>query len=228
MTPTIMLAPYPVFDTNLDFHADALKYELGLRSVNFFWLSNAQSFLLAFLGVRRSFNAAYQLSYYRCVQGIRSLVSEFNVRTNGCAFIKTSTADSYENVEPQIPAIKALCKKAISELKVVGPDAVGSSIPRGCAIFVISADIVVMVEVVASITDIDVEISKLRSKLQKSRGIIERQQELMAHEGFEEKVSDVVRSAERKKLSDAEAATENYERTIEEFEKLSLTGAESA
>lgn len=156
------------------------------------------------------------------------MVSEFNVRANGCAFIKTSTADSYASVEPQIPAIKALCKKAISELKVVGPDAVGSSIPRGCAIFVISADIVVMVEVVASITDIDAEISKLRSKLQKSCGIIGRQQELMAHEGFEEKVSDVVRSAERKKLSDAEAATENYERTIEEFEKLSLTSAESA
>ncbi|OXV05687.1 hypothetical protein Egran_06547 [Elaphomyces granulatus] len=192
ITPTVMLAPYPVFDTSLDFPADALNYELGLR----------------------------------CVQGIRSLVSEFNVRTNGCAFIKTSTADSYASVEPQMPAIKALCKKAISELKVIGPDAVGSSIPKGCAIFVISADIVVMVEVVASITDIDAEIIKLRSKLQKSRGTIERQQELMAHEGFEEKVSDVVRSAEKKKLADAEAATENYERTIEEFEKLSLAGAD--
>ena len=32
--PTIMLAPYPEYDTGLDFHVDALNYELGLRCVS--------------------------------------------------------------------------------------------------------------------------------------------------------------------------------------------------
>jgi valyl-tRNA synthetase len=33
-TPSIMLASYPEYDASLDFHADALDYELGLRYVN--------------------------------------------------------------------------------------------------------------------------------------------------------------------------------------------------
>ncbi|OJJ50773.1 hypothetical protein ASPZODRAFT_126710 [Penicilliopsis zonata CBS 506.65] len=160
-----------------------------------------------------------------CAQGIRSLASEFNIRSNGRAFVKTSTPESFASIEPQMAAIKALSGKAISELTALGPE---SAAPKGCAIFVISADIVVMVDAAAGITDIKAEITKLRSKLQKSHGVIDKQKELLAREGFEEKVSEVVRSAEIKKLADAEAATENYKRTIEEFEKMSLESAGSA
>jgi valyl-tRNA synthetase len=150
------------------------------------------------------------------------LIAEFNVRSNGRAFIKASTASSQASIEPQAPGIKALSGKAISELKVLGPE---DAAPRGCAVFVISADIVAMVDVAAGITDINAEISKLRKKLQKSQTTIEKQNEVLTREGFEEKVSEVVRSAEKQKLADAEAATENYKRTIEEFEKLSLGSA---
>jgi valyl-tRNA synthetase len=44
----------------------------------------------------------------------------------------------------------------------------------------------------------------------------------MKKEGWEEKVSEVVRSAEAKKLADAKAAKENYEKTVEQFEMLKL------
>ncbi|KAK2755898.1 valine--tRNA ligase [Arachnomyces sp. PD_36] len=165
--------------------------------------------------------ANYELGL-QCALGVRSLIAEFNVRSNGRAFVKTSTASSYESIEPQTSAINVLSGKAVTELKVFGPDAPASSIPSGCAIFVVSADIVVMVDVASGITDIKAEIGKLQKKLEKSQTSIQRQKELMGREGFEENVSDVVLSAEKQKLVDAEAATQNYKRTIEEFEKMSL------
>lgn len=168
--------------------------------------------------------ANYELGL-KCVLGIRSLIAEFNVRNDGRAFIRASTPASHASIEPQASAIKALSGKAITELKVLGPDAPEDATPLGCAIFVISADIVVMVDVAAGLTDINAEISKLRKKLQKSQTTIQKQNEVLTREGFEEKVSEVVRSAEKQKLADAEAATENYKRTIEQFEKMSLGSA---
>ncbi|KAJ9263210.1 valyl-tRNA synthetase [Paecilomyces variotii] len=168
--------------------------------------------------------ANYELGL-KCVMGIRSLIAEFNVRNDGRAFIRASTPASHASIEPQASAIKALSGKAITELKVLGPDAPEDATPLGCAIFVISADIVVMVDVAAGLTDINAEISKLRKKLQKSQTTIQKQNEVLTREGFEEKVSEVVRSAEKQKLADAEAATENYKRTIEQFEKMSLGSA---
>lgn len=158
----------------------------------------------------------------KCTLAVRSLVAEFNVRSNGRAFIKTSTTSSYKSIEPQVSAINALSGKAISEMKIFGPDTPESDLPSGCAVFVVSADIVVMVDVAAGITDIKVELGKLQKKLEKSQTTIQKQKELMAREGFEEHVSDVVLSAEKQKLVDAESAELNYKRTIEEFEKMSL------
>ena len=189
-TPSVMLAPYPTYDTKFEFEAEAVKYELGLR----------------------------------CVQGVRSLASEFNIRTNGHAFVKANTADSYASVEPQGLGIKALSGKGITELKIVGPDSPADSIPNGCAIYVISADVVVMLDVAAGITDVEAEIKKLRSKLQKSEVASAKQRELIAKEGFWDNASDVVRSMEQKRMTDADAASENYRRTIEQFEKMSLGG----
>lgn len=158
-----------------------------------------------------------------CAQGIRSLAAEFGIRTNGHAFVKATTADSHGSIEPQGQGIKALCGKILSELQVLGPDAPESSIPKGCAIFIVSANILVMLDVAAGIKDMDAELKKLRGKLQKSQSASAKQRELMAKEGFFENVSDVVRSTEEKKLADADAASENYKRTIEAFEKLSLS-----
>lgn len=185
---TIMYAPYPAYDANLEFEADAAKYELGLQ----------------------------------CAEGIRSLASEFGIRTNGHAFVKANTADGYASVEPQALGIKALSGKGISELKVVGPDAPADAIPNGCAIFVISANMVVMLDVAAGVSDLNAEIKKLRTKLQKSEVASTKQRELISKEGFWENVSDVVRDTEQKKLADADAAAENYRRTIEQFEKMSI------
>ena len=158
----------------------------------------------------------------QCAQGIRSLAAEYGVLTGGRALIRASTESSHAKACAQSQAIKALCGKGIAELEVLDPHVDEDSILRGCAVFVVSSDIMVLLEIGSRLADIDVEIAKVRAKMKKSSDVAAKQRELMAREGFEEKVSDVVKDAERKKLEDAVAAVENYERTIVQFEKLKI------
>ncbi|KAK0702911.1 tRNA synthetases class I-domain-containing protein [Apiosordaria backusii] len=169
---TIMLAPYPEYDAGLDFHADALDYELGLS----------------------------------CARGIRSLAADYGIRAERRAHIKAATADSHANASAQLPTIKALCGKGIDQVHLIGQEVAKDALPKGCAVFVISSDIAVLLEVGSRITD----------------AAAEKTRQLLLREGFDESASDVVISAEKKKLVDAQAAAENYQRTIEEFEKLKI------
>ena len=157
----------------------------------------------------------------RCAGGIRSLAADYNIRADGRAFIKTSSAGSLAKVSAQLQNIKTLSGKGIADVSVLGPDADEASSPKGCAVYVVSADVAVLLQVSSQIKDIDAEIKKINTKLQKTKIAITKQQELMGREGFE-KVSDVVLTAEKKKLADAQAAQENFERTLAEFSKLKL------
>jgi valyl-tRNA synthetase len=157
----------------------------------------------------------------RCAGGVRSLAADYNIRADGRAFIKTSTRASLEKVNAQLQAIKTLSGKGIAEVSVLGPDTTEEASPKGCAVYVVSADVAVLLQVSTQIKDIDTEIKKITTKLQKTSIAITKQKELMGREGFE-KVSDVVVAAEQKKLADAQAAKENYERTLEEFSKFNI------
>lgn len=155
-----------------------------------------------------------------CSQGIRSLAAEYAIKTDGVAYVKASSPSAYTNVESQIPNIKTLAGKAIASVTPLDPS---TAPPKGCAVFVVNADISVLLDVGSKIQDnLDNEIKKLKTKIGKSEVTIKKQEELMGKEGWEEKVSDVVKTAEEKKLVDAKAARENYERTVEMFEALRL------
>jgi len=184
---SVMLAPYPTYDSALNFVAEAEDYELGLK----------------------------------CAAGVRALISDYNIRADGVGLIKVSSAKSAEKVSSQLADIKTLSGKGVTDVKVLGPDADESAVPSGCAVHVVSAEIVVLVPVAAQIKDVPAEIKKLNTKLQKTQVSISKQQELLGKDGFE-KVSDVVQAAEKKKLEDLESAKENYERTLAEFSKLSI------
>ena len=121
--------------------------------------------------------------------------------------------------------MRALSGKTISDVTVVGPDAAETEVPHGCAVAVVSSDIVVLLDVADRISDVDAEIKKVRTKLQRSQGTAQKQREVLGREGFEDKVSEVVRAGEQKKLEDALAAADNYEKTIAEFEKLKISSA---
>lgn len=157
----------------------------------------------------------------RCAGGVRSLAADYNIRADGRAFIKASTPTSLEKANAQLQAIKTLSGKGIAEVSVLGPDTTEEASPKGCAVYVVSADVAVLLQVSTQIKDIDTEIKKITTKLQKTSIAITKQKELMGREGFE-KVSDVVVAAEQKKLADAQSAKENYERTLEEFSKLKV------
>lgn len=159
----------------------------------------------------------------QCAQGIRSLASEYGIRAQGRAYVKAASLEGYTKISEQIPAIKALCGKGVEEVQVAGPDAQGAIVPDGCAVFVLTADLSVFLELGSRLTNIDAEIKKVQTKLLKSQGFAKKQEELMSKEGFEDKVSDVVLTAEKKKLADARAANENYQRTIEQFGKIKLS-----
>jgi len=155
-----------------------------------------------------------------CAQGIRSLAAEYAIKSDGVAYVKATSPSSFSTVSAQIPAIKTLAGKAVSSVTALDAS---TPAPKGCAVVVINADIVVLLDVGGRIAeDVDAEIKKVKGKLAKSEASIRKQEEVMGKEGWGEKVSEAVRAAESKKLADARAAKENYERTVEQFEMLKL------
>ncbi|KAK3364257.1 hypothetical protein B0T25DRAFT_576557 [Lasiosphaeria hispida] len=108
----------------------------------------------------------YELGLGCLCTGVSDLAAEYGIRAGGRAYVKPTTADSQANA--QLPTIKALCGKSIGEVNVIGQEAAKDAIPKGCAVFVISSDIAVLLEVGSRTPDVDAELVKLRAKLQKS------------------------------------------------------------
>ncbi|GAW12607.1 hypothetical protein ANO14919_019770 [Xylariales sp. No.14919] len=160
---------------------------------------------------------AYELSL-QCTRAIRSLAAEYNIKNGGVAFIKAADEASSASITPQIASIKTLCGKVLAELSLLGP---GDAVPTGCAVFVLTNNILLLLQVADVISDVDVAIKKLQVKLQKKQVVVKKQHDLIGRDGFD-KSSEVVQAAEREKLDEANTAVNNYERTIEEFEKLKL------
>ena len=50
-----------------------------------------------------------------------------------------------------------------------------------------------------------------------------KQRKILSEEGFEEKVSEVVKDMEKEKLKNAEAESKNWEMSIQQFEKLKIS-----
>ncbi|KAI0503344.1 tRNA synthetases class I-domain-containing protein [Xylaria bambusicola] len=160
---------------------------------------------------------SYELSL-QCTRAIRSLAAEYNVKTGGVAFVKAVDATSNASIAPQMTSIKTLCGKVLSDLSLLGPE---DAVPTGCAVFVLTNSIHLFLQVADAISDVDAAIKKVQVKLQKKQVVVKKQKELIARDGFD-KSSEVVQTAEKSKLEEANTAVNNYERTIEEFEKLKL------
>ncbi|KAI1180924.1 tRNA synthetases class I-domain-containing protein [Nemania sp. FL0916] len=160
---------------------------------------------------------SYELSL-ECTKAIRSLAAEYNIKQGGIAFVKAADEAASASIAPQMASIKPLCGKVLAELTLLGP---ADEIPTGCAVFVLTNSIIVLLNVADVVSDVDAAIKKLQVKLQKKQVVATKQQELINRDGFE-KSSDVVQAAEKAKLEEAHTAVNNYERTIEEFEKLKI------
>lgn len=124
----------------------------------------------------------------------------------------------HQTASNSLQAIRSLSGKGISNITILGPDA---SIPTGCAVFVVSAEAAVFLEVKGRV-DVDVEIKKAQEKLKKSSVAATKQRKLMEADEFKRNASEAVMDTERDKLKDLEAEMRNYEETVAQFEKMKL------
>jgi len=150
-------------------------------------------------------------------KGIRSLTSEYRI-DQGFAFVQASDKATHEIAANELQAIRSLAGKGISSIKVLSPT---DANPTGCAVYVVSSAVAVFLEVRGRV-DVNEEISKAKVKMQKAADMAKKQRKVLDAEDFQTKVSEAVQEDERKKLTEALAAQENYERSIQQFEKLKL------
>src|SRR5690606_12856780 len=134
------------------------------------------------------------------------------------AFILPSDDQSFNTINSELQAIRALSGKYVGSITVLKPT---DGPPSGCAVFVPSPSAAVFLEVKGRV-DLDVEIKKARTKMQKAAESAAKQRKLLEAPDFEEKVSKAVRDIEHGRLQEFLAEQKNYEQSIEQFEKLKL------
>lgn len=161
--------------------------------------------------------AAYEL-LLGCSKGVRSLMSQYGIKEDGKAFVRITNEKDYQTATSELQSIRALSGKGVSSISVLSES---DSPPTGCAVFVVSANAAVFVEVRGRV-DIGAEIEKAKTQLQRAVEAAEKQRKVLHAPDFEEKVSEAVRSTEKSKLQDILAEQRNYEQSIEQFEKLKL------
>ncbi|QDS78169.1 Valine--tRNA ligase, mitochondrial [Venturia effusa] len=157
-----------------------------------------------------------------CAKASRALSAEYGVLKDGKIIIHAATKSDHSVIHQQSSSIQALSGKAISQITILLPE---DPLPSNCAVAVISSSLTVSLNVAGRISDVGSELSKLEQKTMKMRQVAIKQEELLAKPGFEEQVSETVQIAEKKKLEDAMAAVQNYERTIEQFKGMKVASA---
>ena len=118
-----------------------------------------------------------------------------------------------------MPSLRSLTGKTVSSISILSPT---DAAPTGCAVYTVGASATVFLDVKGRI-DIAKEITKAQDRLKKANETVERQKKIMDND-WEEKVSEVVKEAEREKLKAAEVDGANWQKSLEQFEKLKLDG----
>ncbi|KAF2278581.1 valyl-tRNA synthetase [Westerdykella ornata] len=149
-----------------------------------------------------------------CAKAARSLAAEYQFTEGAQIQIQATTPEAHKIVEAQAVSIRALSGKAVGQLEILPLD---SAAPGLKAIFTVSPELNVLLDVAGKTADMDAEIEKLRNKLKKAQISVAKQNDVLGQPGFAEKVSETVKAEESKKLEEAESKVRNYERTIERF-----------
>lgn len=161
--------------------------------------------------------AAYEL-ILNTSKAIRSIISQYEIKTKGDIVVQTYDPTSYKTVSDEIAIVKSLGGKNLGELNVKGPDDLAR--PTGCVVAAVSAEAAVYLHVSKEVALEQEE--KAKESLERSRDAVRRQQTLVTGAGWKEKAKPEVREAEEKKLKDAESESARLEEQIREFERLRL------
>lgn len=163
--------------------------------------------------------AAYDL-LLSCSKGARSLMAEYSIKDEGKVYVQALDDTSYETAKAEVQSIRALSGKGVAHIEILSAS---QATPSGCAVFAVSASAAVYLEVKGRV-NIDAEITKAQSKIKKAADGATKQRKILDAPDFADKVSEAVKEAEKKKLEDLMVEQRNYERSIEQFEKLKLEG----
>ena len=157
-----------------------------------------------------------------CSKGLRSLTSEYAIKDSGETFVQSldSATQDVLSSSTSLPSLRALTGKTVSSIKILSTD---DAVPTGCAVYTVGSSATVFLNVKGRI-EIDKEITKAQDRLKKANETVEKQKKIMGFEGWEEKASDAVKEGEREKLKAAEVDGANWQKTLEQFEKLKLEG----
>lgn len=212
-TKSIMIASYPQFDPKLEDLAASREYDVILG----------------------------------CSKGVRSLMAQYSIKENGkgrlvvlgyfffldlynlhiCdqganigpAYVHCLDAETHNTVSSGLSSIKSLSGKGVNLIEVLAP---GATAPVGCAIFIASSSITILLDIRGRI-QVDQEIQSAKGKLEKAKRAVEEQKKVMNQWSDEDqRISEAAKAAELTKLQVAEAEVRNYERSIEQFEQLRL------
>jgi valyl-tRNA synthetase len=155
-----------------------------------------------------------------CSRGIRSLLSDYAVKDKGVAYIAPLDRKSHETVSKQLSAIKALSGKTPVEIIILKA---GKAVPTDCAVFPVSADANVYLEVKDRVTDAAKEAEKFKAKVNDARreraGIDGIKTELS--KVHDKDVTDALQSAESRKR-DVEARLRALQETVIMFENMKI------
>ncbi|EGE83482.1 hypothetical protein RJZ56_005547 [Blastomyces dermatitidis] len=149
---------------------------------------------------------------------IRSILSEYELKTKSDIKIQTYDATSYKTVSDEVHLIKSLGGKYVGEIAVLDPES--QTPPPGCVLSVVSAQAAVYLQVSDEVRLEQEE--KAKVSLAKAQEAVKRQLGIMGSAGWKEKVKPEVRALEEKKLRDAEIEAARLEEHIKGLEKLKI------
>ena len=132
--------------------------------------------------------------------------------------IYCSNLSQYQVARAEINSILSLSGRSIISIEVLNSE---DSTPSGCAVHMVSATTTVFLDVKGHVA-IDELIRKTRAKQEKATEIAGKQLARVTAEGWSEKVSDAVRTAEMSRLAEAEAEMQNFTASLSQFETLSF------
>lgn len=151
-----------------------------------------------------------------CSKGIRSLLQEYGIKEDGKAYVQASSDDAHGTASAESASIKTLSGKYLSAVTALKQ---GESVPAGCAVYPVSADVAVFLELKGKV-DADAEIKKIKPKMAKAAEEVKKQEKLIHDLG--EKVSEEVKRKEKDNLRDMLGEQRAYEESLARFEEMKL------
>lgn len=151
------------------------------------------------------------------IKEARSLLAQYGILKNGKVFIESSNAAFFETATSQKESIVSLIK-AIDEVNVVKAS---SDVPEGAVLQAVNPEVNVHVLVKGHV-DIDSEISKTQSKLEKAQKTKEGIEKIMTSKDYEAKANDQAKASNKARFENTLAEIEGLEATIANLERLKL------